>query len=358
VARIDSFLRLVVDQRASDLHLRAGHVPIIRHCGDLHPIPFRVLSQEEALRLIEEIATPEQREALENAQEIDFAYDLPGVGRFRAHAFNHAGGAGAVFRSIPAKVPSIDELGLPPVLKQLSRETKGLVLVTGPTGSGKSTTMAAFIREINESSARHIITLEDPIEYLHEHRSSVITQRQVGLHVESFATGMRSALREAPDVLVVGEMRDLETMSLAMSAAETGVLVLGTLHTRSTVRAIDRILDSYPDESRDQVRSTLSVALKAAIAQHLCRTRSGESLVAAVEVLLTSYAVAHMIRDNKLHHLEGYLESPEHKGTGMQSMDRCVLSLLSRGIITREEAMRAASSPEAISALLHPAATG
>jgi len=357
MARIDSFLRLVVEQNASDLHMRAGHVPVIRHCGDLHALPFRTLSQEEASRLIEEILPVEQRQKLTRAQEIDFAYNIEGVGRFRGHAFLHAGGIGAVFRAIPTKVPTIDELALPVVLKSLARETKGLILVTGPTGSGKSTTMAAMVREINETSARHIITLEDPIEFVHEPMRSIVTQRQVGSHAETFASGVRSALREAPDVLVVGELRDLETMSLALTAAETGVLVIGTLHTRSTVRAIDRIVDTFADDARDQARSTLSVALKAVIAQHLCRSANGESLLPAVEVLLQTYAVAHMIRDNKLHQLEGYLENQDPRTSGMQSMDKSIISLFAHGAISQEEALRGLSAPEVLErAILSPVA--
>jgi len=352
MARIDSFLRLVVEQRASDLHVRAGLVPMVRYCGEIHHLPFRALSQEEAAHLIDEVISAAQREALGRAEELDFAYELAGVGRFRAHAFVHAGGVGAVFRVIPMKVPRFDDLGLPPALKRLSHETKGLVLVTGPTGSGKSTTMAAMIREINESSARHIITIEDPIEFVHENIKSFVTQRQVGLHAESFAAAMRSALREAPDVMVVGEMRDLETMSLALTAAETGVLVVATLHTRSTVGAIDRILDTFPDDIREHVRSTLSVALKGAAAQHLCKGLDGESRYAAIEVLLQSYAVSHMIRENKVHQLEAHLQSPEHKDTGMQSMDVALVDLVQRGLVAPEEAAFAMSSPEAAERLL------
>ncbi len=344
--RIDSFLRLVVDQNASDLHLRAGHVPVVRHCGELHRLAFRELSQEEAFRLLDEIITPEQKAALSQAQEIDFAYELGDLARFRAHAFAHASGIGAVFRVIPTKIPTLDELGLPRAIRNLARETKGLVLVTGPTGSGKSTTMAALVREMNETSSRHIITLEDPIEFLHENIQSFVTQRQIGLHAQSFAAAMRSALREAPDVLVVGEMRDLETIGLALSAAETGVLVIATLHTRSTPRAIDRIVDTFDEAVRDQVRSTLSVVLRGAIAQHLCRGRGGESRHAAIEILLHNYAVAHMIRDNKIHHLEGYLQNPEHKETGMQSMTTAVQTLMYQGLITPEEAAFSLSTVE------------
>lgn len=346
MARLDSFLQLVVQQRASDLHLRAGSVPIVRHCGDLVPLPFRVLSEEEAQRLLTEIMSPAQAEAFGSGQEVDFAYGLEGVGRFRVHAFAHCRGPGAVIRVIPMKVPTVDELGLPAAVKQLAHQGGGLVLVTGPTGSGKSTTMASLIHEINLSRRRHVVTLEDPIEFIHQPIRSVVTQRQVGVHVESFAAGLRSALREAPDVIVVGEMRDAETVSLALTAAETGSLVFGTLHTRTSVRAIDRILDIQGESSADQARTVLSVVLKGVVAQYLCRHKSGDQLLPAVELLLQNYAVAHMIRENKLHQLESYLAGPELRSLGMQSLDACVVSFLERNLITADEAMRAVGSTE------------
>ena len=348
MARIDSFLQLVVDQHASDLHMRAGYVPFVRYVGELHPLPFRVLSQEEAVRLLFEIMTPDQRTTLETHQEVDFAYELADYGRFRAHVFSHAGGIGAVFRIVPSKAPNLDDLGLPPALKLLARESSGLVLVTGPTGSGKTTTLAALINEINLSSRKHIITIEDPIEFLHEPLSSVVTQRQVGVHADSFAGALRSALREAPDVIVVGEMRDFETVQLALSAAETGALVFGTLHTRNSTRAIDRILDVCGEDSIEHVRNSLAVVLKGVVAQYLCRSRTGDSLVAAVELLLQSHAVAHMIRDSKLHQLESWLQSPERRSSGMQSFDASLGDLQRLGLITAEEAARANGSAEAI----------
>ena len=348
MARIDSFLHLVLEQRASDLHLRAGYTPYVRYVGELHPLPFRVLSQEEAMRLLSEIMTPEQKATFAAQQEVDFAYALPsGGGRFRAHVFSHSGGAGAVFRVIPSKVPSIDELGLPPILKSLAHEANGLVLVTGPTGSGKTTTLAAIINEINSTMRKHVITIEDPIEFVHEPNMSIVTQRQVGVHAESFAGALRSALREAPDVIVVGEMRDFETVQLALSAAETGALVFGTLHTRNIARAIDRILDVCSVDSVEHIRNTLAVVLKAVVAQYLCRHKAGDSLVAAIELLLQNHAVAHMIRDSKLHQLESWLQSPERRASGMQSLDSCVADLLQQGIISAEEAARAANTADA-----------
>ena len=226
--------------------------------------------------------------------------------------------------------------------------TNGLVLVTGPTGSGKTTTLAAIINEINKSGRKHIITVEDPIEFIHESAQSVITQRQVGLHTESFAGALRSALRESPDVLVVGEMRDLETVTLALAAAETGVLVFGTLHTNSAAKAIDRILDVTPEDSRDQVRGVLSVLLKGVIAQHLCKRASGEGRVAVLEILLHSYAVSNLIRENKIHQIDGYLVSAEHSGSGMQALDSCIFNLVREGVITLEEGLKVATNPDAV----------
>ncbi|HEY8077926.1 MAG TPA: PilT/PilU family type 4a pilus ATPase [Labilithrix sp.] len=346
MARIDSFLRLVVDQRASDLHVRGGYKPTVRYCGDLHPLPYRVLSREEAMRLVLEITPEDLRATLEDEREIDFAYAIPEVGRFRAHVFNHTGGVGAVFRVVPTKVPVADDLGLPAVVKQLAREASGLVLVTGPTGSGKTTTLASLIREINAVEKKHVITIEDPIEFVHEPDKSIVTQRQVGVHAESFAGALRSALREAPDVIVVGEMRDFETVQLALNAAETGALVFGTLHTRNSARAIDRILDVCAEDSIEQIRTTLAVVLRGVVAQFLCRHKSGDKLLPAVEVLLPTHAVCHMIREGKLHQLEGWLQSPELRASGMQSLDQCVQTFLDQGLITFEEAARAASTPE------------
>ena len=341
MARIDSFLRLVVEQRASDLHLRAGYVPFVRYVGELHPLPFRVLSQEEVMRLLGEIMRPEDEERFRSGQETDFAYSLPDdIGRFRAHVFHHSGGAGAVFRVVPKQIPGLDELRMPPILKSVARETSGLVLVTGPTGSGKTTTLAAFIHEINTTLRKHVITIEDPIEFVHEPIQSIITQRHVGIHSVSFAKALKSALREAPDVIVVGEMRDLETVQLALSAAETGALVFATLHTRNSARAIDRILDVCNEDSVEQVRNALAGSLRAVIAQCLCPRIAGDSLVPVVEVLLNGHAVAHMIRENKLHQLESWLKSPERRATGMQSLEVHAAELFDAGIISREDAAR------------------
>src|SRR5713101_8618479 len=351
MARFDSFLRLVAEQGASDLHFHAGNVPIIRHEGDLLPLPFRTLSELETSRFLLEIMTEEQRAEFEKKREIDFVYELPGVARFRANVFVQSQGFGSVFRVIKNEIPTLDELGMPAAVKRLTDLNNGLVLVTGPTGSGKSTTLAAMVDEINRTSQRHVISIEDPIEYLHTNDKAVITQRQVGKHAESFAAALRSALRESPDVLVVGEMRDLETINLALAAAETGVLVVGTLHSNSASKAIDRIIDVIPEESRDQVRSTLSVLLRGVISQQLAKRANGEGRVAVIEILLQSYAVSSLIRDNKVFQIDGYLDTASYDGSGMQSIDACLFKLVKGGEISVEEALKFANQPDSLKRL-------
>jgi twitching motility protein PilT len=345
VARLDSFLRLVAEQQVSDLHFHAGSVPIVRYHGDLLPLPFRVLSEMESRRFLFEILTPEQRRELETTHELDFTYELAGVGRFRASALVQRNGVGAVFRVIPPRVPTLEELWMPIAVRRLTRLSSGLLLVTGPTGCGKTTTLAALVDDMNTRSQRHVITVEDPIEYLHEPKQGVITQRQVGKHAESFAAALRSALRESPDVLVVGELRDPETVHLAIAAAETGVLVLGTLHSNSAAKAIDRIIDVTPEESREQTRGTLSVLLRGVIAQHLCRRADGEGRVAALEILLHNYAIANLIREGKVHQIDSSLDSA---GDGMQSLDACVIRLVAEGTIALEEGLKVANDPDKV----------
>jgi len=343
MARLDSFLRLVAEQGASDLHFHAGNVPIIRHEGDLIPLPFRVLSELETSRFLHEIMTTEQRAEFEKKRELDFA-------RFRANVFVQIQGLGSVFRVIKNEVPTLEQLGMPRAVERLTRLNNGLVLVTGPTGSGKSTTLAAMVDQINKTSQKHVISIEDPLEYLHHNVSAVITQRQVGKHAESFAAALRSALRESPDVLVVGEMRDLETIGLAIQAAETGVLVIGTLHANSAAKAIDRIIDVIPEESREQMRSTLSVLLRGVISQHLVKHAAGEGRVAVLEILLQNYAIAHLIRDGKVFQIDGYLETASNDGSGVQSLDACIMRYVKEGLITVDEAVKVANQPEAIKA--------
>lgn len=347
MARIDSFLRLVAEQKASDLHLHSGAPPTIRFDGELLALPFRTLSDLETRRFLEEILTKEQSDILSRQGQVDIIYSLPRVGRFRGSVFEQVEGRSAVFRVIPNAIPTIADLGLPPSVEKLGNLQNGLVLLTGPTGSGKTTTLAALVRQINESSARHIITVEDPIEYVHDPVLSRVTQRQVGRHVESFSSALRSALREAPDVLVVGEMRDSETIQLALSAAETGVLVFGTLHTNTAARAVDRILDTLSEDIRDHARGVLSVLLRAAIAQRLLKRSTGDGRVAAIEVLVGSTALAHMIREGKTHQIEGALQSANDL-QGNLGFDNCLYRLARERLVTPEEAIAFARVPDAL----------
>jgi twitching motility protein PilT len=348
MARLDSFLRLVVEQRASDLHFTAGAAPLIRHDGELVSLPFRVLTEGEARRFLAEILSPEERERLEAEQELDLLYSLPGVGRFRANIFFQQHGWGAAFRIIPDEPPRLDQLGFPASVRALCNLQQGLVLIGGPTGSGKSTTLAAIVHEINRTARRHILTIEDPIEFLHEPIQSAVTQRQVGSHIDSYADALRSALRESPDVLVVGEMRDSETLQLAVQAAETGVLVFGTLHTSSAAKTVTRAIDMAPEDAREQLRASLSVLVKGVVAQHLLRRANGDGRIAAVEVLLNNPAVASMIRDNKAVQIDAYLESANPWETGMQGLEACLLHYVRDGLVDIDEAAKLSTAPEVL----------
>jgi len=352
MARLDSFLRLVVEQKASDLHFHAGKKPIIRHDGELIALPFRVLSEQETRRFLLEIMRPDQREQFESAQELDFVYSVEKLGRFRVNCFQQKEGLGGVFRIIPDKIPTIDELSLPRAVKKLTQLTDGIVLVSGPTGSGKTTTLGAMVNEINRTSQRHIITLEDPVEIVHGVQQSVVTQRQIGEHAESFSTALKSALRESPDVVVVGELRDAETMQLALAAAETGVLVMGTLHTHSASKSIDRVIDMVPEDSRDQVRGVLSVLLRGVVAQHLVKRLNEDGRVAVTEVMLQTTAVSNMIREGKVHQLDAYLQQASSDGSGAHSLDMCIFRLVREGVISVEEGMKVASDPTLVKKLV------
>lgn len=346
MARIDSFLRLAAEQKASDLHFHSGNVPQIRLNGDLYPLDFRELTITEAKSFIYQILTPQQIQELEQEQGLDFVYEVKGVGRFRANAFFQYFGMGAVFRVIPEKHPTADNIMLPGSVRKLATNNNGLILITGPTGSGKTTTLAALIHDINAATRKHIITIEDPIEFVYEPLNSVITQRQVGYHVETFSAALRSALRESPDVIVIGELRDEETISLALSAAETGILVIGTLHTNSSGKAISRIIDMVPEKVQDHTRATLSVLLRGVVAQRLCKKANGDTRIAVYEILVQNYAIANMIRENKLHQLDGYLQSVSFAESGMQSMDACLLRYIKEGLIWIDDALKISDYPD------------
>lgn len=352
VARLDTFLRIAADQKASDLHFHAGKVPKVRYNGDLVALPFRILSELQVRAFLDEIMSDGQRDELTREQQIDFAYDLEDVGRFRISACRQTDGLSAVFRYIPNRVPLLEDLELPPVVTSFIGHSNGLVLMTGPTGSGKTTTLAALVNRINETSARHVITVEDPIEFVHPPKMGLVTQREVGTHVESFAAGLRSALRESPDVLVVGEMRDYETVSLALAAAEAGVLVFGTLHTGSAAKAIDRVLGTCPADLQEQVREVLATLLRGTLSQRLCRLANGIGRAVAVEVLLQSISISHLIREQKIHQIQAYLTGGGDGQSGMVSLEMSLANLVSESRIEEEEAFKHANDQEALAALL------
>ncbi|MBN1549858.1 PilT/PilU family type 4a pilus ATPase [bacterium] len=339
MAKIDSFLKLVLEQQASDLYIIAGAPPMIRFNGDLIPIRFRTLSETESKKFLYEILQPAQRERFQKIRDLDFPYELENVGRFRANIFMDSRGMGGVFRIIPAKVKSIEELGLPTSLKKFSYLDNGLVLVTGPSGCGKTTTLAAIIRELNHKRKKHIITIEDPIEYIHPNVNCVLSQREVGSHTETFQSALRSALRESPDVILVGELRDIETISLAMTCAETGTLIYGTLHTQSASKTVDRIIDVFPKDAQEQIRTMLSITLKGVISQQLVKMADRTGRIAAVEILMGSTALGNLIREGKTYQINTLLQATESEKTGMQSMDKALLKMLKEERILAEDAL-------------------
>ena len=338
MARIDSFLRMVVEQKASDLHFCAGNKPVIRYNGDLIHVKFRQLSAPETRRFLYEVLTEEQQREFEERQDLDFAYEIPDLARFRVNLFTQSGGMAAAFRIIPERPPTLDELRLPASLRRFVELETGLVLVTGPTGCGKSTTLAAIVNAINHTHAKHILTIEDPIEFVYAPERSLVSQRQVGRDVGSFAAALRASFRESPDVVLVGELRDNDTISLAITLAATGTLVFGTLHTSSAARAVDRIIDSYQEEQQDQIRGMLSMSLQGVVAQKLCKTLDGFHRIAAVEMLTWSFAVSNLIREGKTHQLRSLIQTADRASTGMETMDQCLMRLVQRRRITVSEA--------------------
>lgn len=340
MAKIDALFKMMKEQGASDLHLSSGNPPIFRQNGDIVRLQFKPLSHEELLPILFEILTDEQREQFEKTNDLDFAYSVPDLARFRGNILMTHRGVAAVFRIIPATVLTADQLKLPEGVRRMTQFKKGLVLVTGPTGSGKSTTLAALIDLINSSRKEHILTLEDPLEFIHENKLSLLNQRQIGTHTQSFTSALRAALREDPDIILVGEMRDLETIQLAMSAAETGHLVFGTLHTNTAAKTIDRIIDVFPKESQDQVRTMLSESLKGVVCQQLLKTADGKGRVAALEIMLGTPAIGNLIREAKTFQIPSIIQTA--KKDGMQLMDQHLLDLLKTRQVNPEEAYRCA----------------
>ncbi len=344
-------LRQMVETRASDVHITSGVPPSIRDKGRIRPMEgFPVLNTQQTREVVYGILNDDQRKRFENDQQLDFAYAIPGVARFRVNCFFQRGAVSAAFRLIPHEVPALDSLGVPPVLRELTQKPRGFVLVTGPTGSGKSTTLAAMIDAINLEREDHILTIEDPIEFLHHHKKSIVNQREVGSDAPDFARGLRAALRQDPDVILVGEMRDLETVSTALTAAETGHLVFATLHTQSTAQTVDRVIDVFPPEQQAQVRTQLSIALQGIVTQQLLPTSDGRGRVVACEVLIPTPAIRNLIREGKTHQIYAALQTSG--ATGMQTMDADLVRLVRAGKIGRSLAEQRASVPEELSRLL------
>ena len=341
---ITQLLAFSVKNKASDLHLSAGLPPMIRVHGDVRRINVEPLDHKQVHGMLYDIMNDSQRKAYEETLECDFSFEIQGLSRFRVNAYNHNRGAGGVFRNIPSKILSLEQLNAPKVFGDLALKPRGMVLVTGPTGSGKSTTLAAMINHLNEGEYGHVLTVEDPIEFVHESKKCLISQREVGPHTLSFANALRSALREDPDAILVGEMRDLETIRLALTAAETGHMVFGTLHTSSAAKTIDRIVDVFPAAEKEMVRSMLSESLVAVISQTLCKTKDGSGRVAAHEIMLGTPAIRNLIREAKIAQMYSAIQTGS--GQGMQTLDQNLSDLVRRNLITPSEARSKAKQPE------------
>jgi twitching motility protein PilT len=340
---ISEILTFANERGASDLHISAGEPPIVRIDGDIQKIDMPSLPKEEVHTMLYDILNDQQRKVFEEKKEIDFALDIKGIARYRVNAFYQSRGEAIVFRTIPTKVMTLDELGLPGSLADLTKKTKGLVLVTGPTGSGKSTTLAAMMDFINQNEKAHIITVEDPIEFVYEPKLSLINQRELGTNTHSFANALRSALREDPDVILVGEMRDLETISLAMTAAETGHLVFGTMHTSSAAKTVDRVIDVFPPEQQNQIRAMFSESILAVVTQNLLKKKDGKGRVAALEIMIGTPAIRNLIREGKIAQIPGMMQTG--KQFGMQTMDATLVDLFKQGVVSKETVTPYLSNP-------------
>jgi len=345
---ITQLLTFSVKEGASDLHLSSGEPPMLRIHGDIKRLDQAALTREEVHTMAFDVMTDTNRRIFQERLDIDFSFELGDIARFRVNVFMQRKGEGVVFRTIPTKVITLDELGMPPILKEVCKKERGLVLLTGPTGSGKSTTLAAMVDYINANWECHILTVEDPIEFVHEPKKSLINQREVGPHTQSFAAALRSALREDPDVILVGEMRDLETISLALTAAETGHLVLGTLHTSSAPKTVDRIIDAFPAGQQNQVRAMFSESLEVIVTQTLCKKKGG-GRIAATEILVGVPAVRNLIREGKIHQLPSTMQTGQR--LGMQTLDMSLQDLVARGLITKDEAALKSSNPQLFGAV-------
>jgi twitching motility protein PilT len=354
MAKIDEFFRFMKEQNASDLHVTTGETPCLRLHGEIVKLNHPALTSQDAQNLIFEILTDKQKKQFIEQWELDCSYSVEGCGRFRVNVFMQRKGLGAVFRIIPTKIPSLTELGMPSSLLEIINVHKGLILVTGPTGSGKSTTLAALIDHINNTESTHILTVEDPIEFVHDNKKSIVNQREVGGHTKTFSNALKAALREDPDVILVGEMRDLETISLAMTAAETGHLVFGTLHTNSAPKTIDRIIDVFPQEQQPQIRVMLSESLRGVIAQTLFPRQDKKGRIAAIEVMLNTTAVANLIREGKTFQIPSAMQTG--KGQGMITFEMYIEELIAKGQVSAKDGYAYLGKP--IKPGVAPAAAG
>ena len=345
MAQIDKLFHLLKERKGSDLHISVGAPPLMRISGDLTPVTNNVLPQNETKKLLYEIMTPFQQQRFEESLETDFAYAVEGIARFRANVFMQHRGIAAVFRLIPEEILTVEQLNLPKQIINFAKMHKGLVLCTGPTGSGKSTTLAALVDYVNSSRNEHIITIEDPIEFVHNNKKCLVNQRELGAHTESFSAALRSALREDPDVILVGEMRDYETIQLALTAAETGHLVFGTLHTSSAAKTIDRIIDVFPSAQQGQVRSMLSESLMGVMAQTLLK-KVGGGRIGAIEILVGSAAISNLIRENKTYQIPSVLQTS--KSDGMQTLDMALLELYQKRKISANDCIDRAFDKKAM----------
>ncbi len=336
MATIDELFKLMVEQGASDLHVTSGAAPFLRLHGNMVPLNYRELTNQDVQGLIFEILSEKQKKAFVEKWELDFAYTLAGIGRFRCNIFMQRKGLGAVFRIIPEKIKTAQELGLPPAVMDMIDCDRGLILVTGPTGSGKSTTLAALIHQINMTREAHIITVEDPIEFVHPNIRSLVNQREVGSHTKSFGNALKAALREDPDILLVGELRDLETISLALTAAETGHIVFGTLHTNSAAKTIDRIIDVFPAGQQAQIRTMLAESLRGVVAQTLFSRADGQGRVAAYEIMRNSKAIANLIREGKVHQIASAMQTGANQG--MILFEKYIEDLVKKGKVSAADA--------------------
>ena len=336
MAQIDAFFKLMNEQGASDLHIVAGMQPLLRIRGDIEKIKYKIMDNDELKAMLYEIVPEEKVKTFEETGDIDFGYEIPGLARYRGNLFQQKYGIGAVFREIPSEIMTCEQLGLPKVITKFAKLPKGLVLVTGPTGSGKSTTLAAIVDEVNRTRQHHILTIEDPIEFVHRSKGCIVNHREIGTHTKSFSAALRGALREDPDVILVGEMRDLETISLAMEAAMTGHLVFGTLHTLNSNKTVDRVIEIFPANQQAQVRSTLADALKAVVSQTLFKRIDVKGRCAALEVLICTPAVRNLIREGKTYQIPSAMQTG--KKYGMQTLDDAIMSYLERGMISADDA--------------------